>query len=802
MYTDDEKRVGLPLKTFILSLIMIIIFILLLMWLLPMPKNSNNNNNSSNENCSNSGNCPEFPNISGLTNRIFIENIKDMKDAAISYFTTDKLPGKEGESVTLTLQEMLDKHLLLPLTDKNGNTCDTKGSYVTLTKLKDSYELKVNLKCGDEEAYILVPLGCYSYCTSAVCENKDKKTPIVPVPVKPTPKPTPTPTPTPTGSSPSCELYVAEGISGNNGWYLSDANVMFKSKTTTNGATITEFGLGLDANKNFNGASNYVVNTDGTTTVYGHVKDSNGYTYTCSINVKRDTVKPNCEVSVISGTKKESGSYVGNVVIGLTSKTDIVSGLANYGMSNNSVAIYNMLSSYIVSTDGTHTIYGFVKDIAGNSNVCSIKIKRESDPVPSKPSCELQILNGAKGENGWYVGDVSIGFKSKTTTNGARITAFGIGTKETYAGNTTYLVQTDGTITVVGYVKDSNGNTASCNINVKRDATAPSCELRITKGTYKKIDDNTGYYISDVEVGFASVVDSTSKINAYGMGESKTASFNSKKLYTVSGKGTHNVYGYVKDRAGNVGLCSKTVVIKDNLLYQYKKDIATQYSEWSGWTTLTYSPSNPPKFGKYNLIEMVDLGKTTVIDYYKQTTGEAFYKYKTVKVGTATQTYCTDYDYYREKTTNKTYAIKKGTEWKSAGMVTTTGWPTDSLSVKYEFVGFDWKCTGCERTPKKIWNKYTRTTYTATSLDSVTSSSKVTVKCAATETKTIEIFDTVKIFVDYEIIKTPVYKDVYNYKKRTRSVVQEAYTDYKWSYYEDMNLLNNGYTYTGNTKAA
>ena len=104
MYTDDEKRVGLPLKTFILSLIMIIIFILLLMWLLPMPKNSNNNNNSSNENCSNSGNCPEFPNISGLTNRIFIENIKDMKDAAISYFTTDKLPGKEGESVTLTLQ--------------------------------------------------------------------------------------------------------------------------------------------------------------------------------------------------------------------------------------------------------------------------------------------------------------------------------------------------------------------------------------------------------------------------------------------------------------------------------------------------------------------------------------------------------------------------------------------------------------------------------------------------------------------------------------------------------------------------
>ena len=128
MYTDDEKKVGLPLKTFILSLILIIIFILLLMWLLPIPKNSNNNN--SNSKCDITGNCPEFPNITGLTNRIFIENIRDMKDAAISYFTTDKLPGKEGESVKLTLQDMLDKHLILPLTDKDGKTCDTKGSYV------------------------------------------------------------------------------------------------------------------------------------------------------------------------------------------------------------------------------------------------------------------------------------------------------------------------------------------------------------------------------------------------------------------------------------------------------------------------------------------------------------------------------------------------------------------------------------------------------------------------------------------------------------------------------------------------
>ena len=40
--------------------------------------------------------------------------------------------------------------LLVPFTDKNGKSCDTKNSYVTITKTKDEYELKVYLKCNEE----------------------------------------------------------------------------------------------------------------------------------------------------------------------------------------------------------------------------------------------------------------------------------------------------------------------------------------------------------------------------------------------------------------------------------------------------------------------------------------------------------------------------------------------------------------------------------------------------------------------------------------------------------------------------
>ena len=84
MYNDDEERKSLPIKSFLIALILIIIFVLLLVWLLPMP------------------------NLTGLNNRIFNSNIQEMKNAAIPYFTTDKLPKNEGDKVRLTLQEMMN----------------------------------------------------------------------------------------------------------------------------------------------------------------------------------------------------------------------------------------------------------------------------------------------------------------------------------------------------------------------------------------------------------------------------------------------------------------------------------------------------------------------------------------------------------------------------------------------------------------------------------------------------------------------------------------------------------------------
>ena len=112
MYTEEKPRRGGLLKEFVMRLILIIIFVLLLLWIIPWSKMD----------------------VNPLKDQIFNANLQTMKEAGITYFTTERLPQNEGDKVTLTLQKMLDLKLVLPFTDRNGKSCDVKKSYITLEK--------------------------------------------------------------------------------------------------------------------------------------------------------------------------------------------------------------------------------------------------------------------------------------------------------------------------------------------------------------------------------------------------------------------------------------------------------------------------------------------------------------------------------------------------------------------------------------------------------------------------------------------------------------------------------------------
>ena len=179
----EERRDKFSIKDILIQVLFVAIFIFLLMWLFPMKKDVKNALKNLNI---------ETANLQPLYDQIFNNNVQTMKEAAISYYTTPRLPEKIGDEKKMTLSDMLKNNLVLSFSDSKGKQCDLLESYVSITKMSDEYILKVNLKCSEQEDYILVHLGCYNYCDGGICEKKEE-TPVV----NPTPTPTPTPTPKP-----------------------------------------------------------------------------------------------------------------------------------------------------------------------------------------------------------------------------------------------------------------------------------------------------------------------------------------------------------------------------------------------------------------------------------------------------------------------------------------------------------------------------------------------------------------------------------------------------------------------------
>src|SRR5574344_128657 len=132
MYEDNNYKVQINWKNLLLKLSLIVIIVLLIIWLFPMPK------------------------LDTFYNKVFNDNLNSVKSVAENYFTNDNLPTTTGSSVTLKLQDMLDKKLITSFVDKNNNSCNTTNSYAQVTKTEDNtYVLKVQLSCDDKTDYIL-----------------------------------------------------------------------------------------------------------------------------------------------------------------------------------------------------------------------------------------------------------------------------------------------------------------------------------------------------------------------------------------------------------------------------------------------------------------------------------------------------------------------------------------------------------------------------------------------------------------------------------------------------------------------
>ena len=109
-----------------------------------------------------------------------------------------------------------------------------------------------------------------------------------------------------------------------------------------------------------------------------------------------------------------------------------------------------------------------------------------------------------------------------------------------------------GTVTI----QDKSGRTVQCPVDVYVDKTLPTCVIEVTEGDYLE---NVGWYSLTATAELKSTNDEHSKVLTYGVGTSlENRNYNKETRLTV-GSGITTVLGYVKDVAGNEGVCGVDV---------------------------------------------------------------------------------------------------------------------------------------------------------------------------------------------------------------------------------------------------
>ena len=169
-----------------------------------------------------------------------------------------------------------------------------------------------------------------------------------------------------------------------------------------------------------------------------------------------------------------------------------------------------------------------------------------------------------------------------------------------------------------------------------------------------------------------------------------------------------------------------------------------------------------------------------------------------VKYKTLTYKLCNKYSYVADATT--TYRVI--TDWKDTDEYR-SGYradiPYDTLSERWVLQGVDYNvCKDtCVSNPYAIYRKQTRQIAVDTEYSNVTAS------CDEIVNKSVDVYMSVPVGSYKTVQKEPaqdIYAYVRYYKVRTRTLLSEAKTVYKWSSYNDQTLLSQGYSYTGKTR--
>ena len=243
------------------------------------------------------------------------------------------LPDK-GEKSVFYLHDLVENGYMDELKDpETDGFCDNMLSYVEVSNTGNSnYEYNACLYCGN-------------YATEGgVCQTYEED-----------------------AEKPSCESVIGQSTN----WTNQNRTITVKCSDTSTGCTSPEF------SKTFR---------DTTKTGIITIADKSGNINECPVDAYVDKVKPTCQLSVISGKQEATGWYSGEVKVQLSSPQDADSGVQTYGIGTSiNERNYNR-GTEITLKKGLTTVFGYVKDYAGNEWVYTLDVNVGAP----QPQCDVE----------------------------------------------------------------------------------------------------------------------------------------------------------------------------------------------------------------------------------------------------------------------------------------------------------------------------------------------------------------------------------------------------------------------------
>jgi len=247
--------------------------------------------------------------------------------------------------------------------------------------------------------------------------------------------------------------------------------------------------------------------------------------------------------------------------------------------------------SWTLTTDGQYTIYARAVDKAGNRGVWSDSYTIKRDTV--KPNCELAITNNPTSFGEWYTSAVQIGFLNSSDNVGQTTTSI----SSSYLNNSS--LDLSGTV-VTGTVKDQAGNTKTCTLTVKIDATSPRISAKVSELYVSTLD----YDLKDnVNTTFGPLGGSVSctKLRISLNGSTATSYEVTCTATGNNGKSASAYYYLILDDVEPTITAKKTLVniLKNKTNYAFTSNVTVTYGPAGGTTTCT--PATSLGTGRYDV---------------------------------------------------------------------------------------------------------------------------------------------------------------------------------------------------------